>query len=475
MKINRLASVICRGTWLMDPRYAMGMMPMVARFLNGQPVSFFDAPDEDEDPVLATYCISPEGTLIASTSNGFGNLYQDAPVGSLMIINIEGTILKDDNCGAPGTDTMSAWIKEAVWSDNIAGIVLKINSGGGSVEGTGEFAEVITWADTYKPVVAYTDGLCASAAYWIASACRRIFASYKTVEVGSIGTAIKFLDNRKAMEEYGYKEHYINADASVDKNQDYYKALDGNYTPIKTHVLNPTNDVFLSAVRTNREGLLVETESKEGNITRIEPISGNVYLAEAAIKNGLIDEIGSFDHVCEYTLDLAKNPTDKPQKSNNMFNKFSKLAALAGKAAESITAEQVDTVNEQIEAAKIAGVTLVLDSTLENLTTGASAEEVTRLTAEVASLTTAKNTAEQSLATANTALAAAEADRDTWKEKAVEFGASAADEHTKGKKKGTDDIEDTDNDEDDEDNFHSEADAEVARIRANRTKLPSFK
>lgn len=468
MKINRLASVILRGTLLMDPRFAVGMMPMAARFLNGEKVSFFDsdASAEDLDPTLNTYCISPEGALISARQSDSGNLYQDAPVGSIMIINIEGTIFKDDWCGAPGTDTMSQWIKEAVYSDNIAAVILKINSGGGSVEGTGEFAQVIKWADSIKPMIAYTDGLCASAAYWIASACRRIFASYLTVEIGSIGTAIKFMDNREAMKQYGYKEIYINADASVDKNADYYKALDGNNGPIKVHILNPTNDVFLLNVRENRSGRLVETTSKEGDITRIEPISGNVYLAQTAIDNGLIDEIADFDYVCMYTMELVQsNSSSKSQKTINMINvfgKFSKLSALAGKAAGSITAADVEGINEQIEAANVPDVTLVMDSELQALKDKASKAEGS-ITAAEHKLATEKITKlEADLVTANEAKEAAEL-------KAVELGGQPAADATTGKKIGTDVIEETTAD---TDGFYSEADAEFNQMLANQVQLP---
>lgn len=449
-------------------------MPSVTQFLKGEKVSFFE--DDPESKLTdGTWCISPEGSMIEASESDYGNLYHEAPVGSIMVIRISGTIMKEDSCGAPGTDTMSAWVKEAVLSDNIAAIVFVINSGGGSVEGTGEFADVIKWADAYKPVIAYTDGLLASAAYWIASACRRIFASFKTVEVGSIGTAIRFLDNRKAMEEYGYKEHYINADASIDKNQDYYKALDGNYTPIKTHILNPTNDIFIGTVRINRAGKLIEKTStevtKDGDIVRIEPISGNVYLAESAIEWGLIDEIGSFEYACEYALSEAQSPSDTTPKSNNMFNKFSKLAGLAGKAAASITADMVEAVNQQISAAKIEGVTLVLDSALEDLgSSGSDAALVTAnttitdLNSQITALTTAKQTAEASVTALTT-------DRDAWKAKAVEYGAKAADEQTQGVKHGTDTIENTNGDDAETENY-SEADAELAQILANRVKLP---
>ncbi|MGN8055658.1 S49 family peptidase [Pedobacter sp. 22163] len=468
MKINRLASVIMRGTLLMDPRFAVGMMPMAARFLNGEKVSFFDddVSDEAKDPIANTYCLSPEGNLVASRKSESGNLYQDAPVGSIMIINIEGTIFKDDYCGSPGTDTMSQWVKEAVYSDNIAAVILKINSGGGSVEGTGEFAQTVKWADAIKPMIAFTDGLCASAAYWIASACRMIFASYLTVEVGSIGTAIKFIDNREAMKMYGYKEIYINADPSVDKNQDYYKALDGDYGPIKLQILNPTNDVFLLVVRENREGRLVETSVKEGDITRIEPLSGKVYLAKKAIEIGLIDEISDFDSVCQYTMDLVQAPsTSKSQKTINMINvfgKFSKLSALAGKAAGSITSADVEGINEQIAAANVPDVTLVLDSELQALQDKAAKSDGSVSAADHKIATEKITQLEADLKAAKTAKEAAE-------KKAADLAEEPADVPTGGKKNGTDVIEGTTSEADD---FYSEADAEFEQILANQIQLP---
>lgn len=487
MKLNRLASVISRGTFLMEERFAISMMPMAARFLNGERVSFFED-DEEQCPGKKTWSVSPDGKLLASNINDSGNPYQGAPVGSIVVIHIEGTIMKDDYCGAPGTDTMSSWIKEAIWSDNVAGIILKVNSGGGTVEGTGEFAQVIKWADGFKPVVAFTDGIMASAAYWIGSSCRRIFASFGTVEIGSIGTAIKFMDNREAMKMYGYREIYINADPSVDKNQDYYKALDGNFIPIKTQVLNPTNDIFILNVRENRAGVLIELELTEDGVKRIEPLSGKMYLAQAAIDNGLIDEISTFDQVCEYTMDLAQNPNpDTTQKSNNMFgNKFSSLSAMAGKAAASITEDMVAAANNQIAAQNIDGVTLVLDSELESISAQANEggsssaaltaanDKVTQLTAQVNSLTTAKSKAEGDLASTKTALTNAEESRDEWKAKAVEYGADAADEHTTGKKNGNDNISGT-KEVDDENSTYSEADAALAKMKANQVKLPTYK
>lgn len=297
MKLNKLANVICRGLWLIEPRTAAGLFPIAARFMNGDSVIDAFAENECEPPSMYT-----GGSYITADDDDF---FQDVQINSVLVIPIGGTIMKEDFCGEPGTDTLSCWLKCALDSPNIVGVVLKINSGGGSVEGTGEFSDLIK--SSSKPIVAYTDGIMASAAYWIGCSAKEIFASHKTVEIGSIGTAINFYDNRKAMEDCGYKQIYINADSSPDKNQDYYNALDGDDTGIKVNILNPTNDIFMNSVKDNRAGKLkLTTKLVEGDgKTLNEPLTGKMYLAEKAIAIGLIDKIGSLQDAVDRVLKLA--------------------------------------------------------------------------------------------------------------------------------------------------------------------------
>lgn len=68
-------------------------------------------------------------------------------------------------------------------------IILRIDSPGGEVAGTAETAAMVRHIGATIPVVAYVDGLAASAAYWIASQASEIIASSDTAQVGSIGVA----------------------------------------------------------------------------------------------------------------------------------------------------------------------------------------------------------------------------------------------------------------------------------------------
>ena len=296
MKLNKLASAISRGKWLIEPRMAAGLLPMAVRFLNGETASFFDGNEPELPSMYAA------GNYFTASDDAF---YENIQSGSVLIIPINGPIMKDDFCWEPGTDTMSEWLRCAMDNPNIAGVVLKINSGGGTVEGTGEFADLIKSAS--KPIIAYTDGCMASAAYWIGCSAKEIFASHKTVEIGSIGTAIDMYDNREALAKMGYKRVYVNSDSSPDKNMNYFNAIDGDTTGLKVDILNPTNDIFMSSVKENRDGklkILSKVQDNDGK-TLNEPLTGKMYLAQAAIEIGLIDKIGLLQDAVDRVLELA--------------------------------------------------------------------------------------------------------------------------------------------------------------------------
>lgn len=470
MKLNNLASLICRDVWLIDSRIAQGYVVRIARYLNGEPVSFFDDDELEANDNLQCFTIGADRQRMSISRDTQGNIFSGAPQGSIAVIPISGAIMKQDNCGAPGSDTMAGWMKDAYAAENITGIVLHINSGGGSVAGTGEFGDVITQAN--KPVIAYCDALMASAAYWLGCSAQEIFASHQTVEIGSIGTMIRFIDNAAALEKLGYKQHIVNADTSPDKNKDVTDALGGDYKALKVNILNPTNDIFLNHVKAMRPGLQL-TDVQINGKTYQEPLTGKVYLAQAAIDNGLIDKIGSFQDAVDRAMELSRDPAQLQTllKSQNMFyNKFNKVKDLKGKKAEEITEAQLEAANNELVAEGIEGVTLVADTDLEKLTENAGNDQalkdantkITGLTAELQEAKTAKQTAEAAKTAAEGKVAGLQTQLDAANAKIKELGGEPAAEHTTGTKETTDEIPGS---EAKVDPYLSDADAELAAMR----------
>src|SRR5690606_31819803 len=99
-------------------------------------------------------------------------------------------------------------IRSAAADKSVSAIMLLIDSPGGSVSGTSDLADDVANAKKKKPVYAYIEDTCCSAAYWVASQCSAIYAN-PTAIVGSIGTYMVVADYSRMAENAGVKVHCI--------------------------------------------------------------------------------------------------------------------------------------------------------------------------------------------------------------------------------------------------------------------------
>ena len=106
--------------------------------------------------------------------------------------------------GANDSDEIGDAIREASERDDIKAVFLDIDSPGGTVAGTPELAAAVASLNERKPVYAFSSGLMASAAYWIASQARAIYAT-PSAQVGSIGVVQAVVDDSGALDRDGIK------------------------------------------------------------------------------------------------------------------------------------------------------------------------------------------------------------------------------------------------------------------------------
>jgi protease IV len=284
----QLLSSLLRDTWLIDPAYANGLLPMVKDFMAGKS-NVFAAMEGSADPYTASAYIKTDLNIKEIFSE------KDLQPGAVAVIGLSGPVMKEDYCGAPGTATLMARFNEAVQNPNISAILLKIETGGGAVNGTFEFADMVR--NSPKPVVNYVEGMSCSAGYAISSGATAILLSHKTAQVGSIGVCCSIVNYDKRADAMGIKEHYINASTSPDKNADYLKALNGDYKGMQKNSLDKLHKIFIDTVKEGRGDKL----SAEAN-----PFTGKVYFAEEALEIGLIDGICTFEDALDYAFELGK-------------------------------------------------------------------------------------------------------------------------------------------------------------------------
>ncbi len=135
---------------------------------------------------------------------------EDIIIGGIQVIEVKGTICKglsqmEMECGG-GCDItcIQDQLESARDNANVNTVVLIFDTPGGTVTGVPETAELIKEIADTKRVVGYTDGLCASAGYWLASQCNEFYCSPSS-QVGSVGCYSLVIDETKALDMEGIK------------------------------------------------------------------------------------------------------------------------------------------------------------------------------------------------------------------------------------------------------------------------------
>jgi signal peptide peptidase SppA len=216
----------------------------------------------------------------------------------IALIDITGHMMKGSTkYGGASTIWARRQIRAAAADPEVKGIMLAIDSPGGTVAGTDELAGDVRQAGKEKPVHAHIDDLGASAAYWIAAQTYKITAS-KTSEVGSIGTVAVIQDLSGAAEKEGIEVHVISTGAYKGLGAPGSKVTDEHLGEIRRRV-DGMNEHFLTAVAAGR-GIPREVSDKWA--------TGQMWLAEEAAKMGLIDEVMPFDQAMSDLRQLVNPP-----------------------------------------------------------------------------------------------------------------------------------------------------------------------
>lgn len=131
-------------------------------------------------------------------------------VNGVAVIPVEGVIMRRGSFFSVGLKDISAALDAALAAPDVRAILFSIHSPGGQARGVKEVADAIFTARRVKPCAAWVDGLCASAAYWLASATGAVYAG-PSAEVGSIGVILRHMDKSGWNKEMGLAFTYVTA------------------------------------------------------------------------------------------------------------------------------------------------------------------------------------------------------------------------------------------------------------------------
>lgn len=244
-------------------------------------------------------------------------LYGSNPMEKISVINVDGVIANDSN-----NDTIVDQLEDARKDPSVVGVIMHINSPGGSVYASEKiYKEINKLKETNKPVYAVMQELAASGGYYISAPCEKIFASNETF-TGSIGVIMQSYSLEGLFEKYGIKEQNITTGKMKDAGSPG-KALDKEE---KEYLQNLVDSAFSRFVKVVADG----RDMSEADVRKLA--DGRIYDGSQAVENGLVDSIGDLeaaykDMAKEYNLSdpLAVEKVDVFSNFSKYFPSFKSL------------------------------------------------------------------------------------------------------------------------------------------------------
>ncbi len=270
MKVNPILTQIIRGEWLLPVEMLEKYLSIGVALLEGN-----DFKNDTQEPKSILSYVDTNGSDLQVRSH-------NAPEGSIAIVRMRGEVIKNGDSCVYGADEIVKALTVADKNLNTIGTIFEIDGPGGSVNAINPF---IQFAKTKKkPVVVLAD-MALSLHYWTAVvvADHIIADNNISARFGSIGVVLTFLDNRKYLEDKGYKIHEIYPEESSHKNEVVKLIREGKYDLVKKEHLSPIARKFQQYVRDNRPNLIEEP----GVLT------GKTFEADEALRLGMIDNIGT--------------------------------------------------------------------------------------------------------------------------------------------------------------------------------------
>jgi len=197
----------------------------------------------------------------------------------LAIIRVSGTIMP------PFTDRVLKIIKKAKDDDDVKGVLLVVDSPGGTVTDSHKIYHRLKELSAVKPVYVSMGSMAASGGYFVAMGAgtkSKIFAE-PTTWTGSIGVIIPHYEVTELAEKAGFKAMPLKTGEFKDSLSPF-RSMTERDQDLWKDILDQSFDLFLAVIDENRDAL--DKEQVRALAT------GQIYTAQDAKKNGMIDEIG---------------------------------------------------------------------------------------------------------------------------------------------------------------------------------------
>jgi protease-4 len=221
-------------------------------------------------------------------------------------VRVEGTILEDEE--------LLDVLQEVAKSEQVKGVIIAIDSPGGTTAGGEAIFEAVRKIAADKPVVAQVGTLAASAGYMIAVATDHIVARQSSI-VGSIGVLFQYPNATELLDKIGVDVRTIKSSPLKAEPNFFNEPPPGAEAMIQSMILD-SYDWFKGLVEERRPLTKAEVAALA---------DGSIFTGRQALDNKLIDELGGEDAAIGWLIaegldkDLKVVEWKKPEPVSNFF------------------------------------------------------------------------------------------------------------------------------------------------------------
>ena len=219
------------------------------------------------------------------------------------LIDLQGVIASDD----ASADTVIGSLQGAFEDKKTKGVILRINSPGGSPVQAGQIYDEIKRLRAKHPNIplyAVVDDICASGGYYVAAGADKIFVDKASI-VGSIGVLMDGFGFTQTMEKLGVERRLLTAGENKGF-LDPFSPVDPKQQAFAKQMLEEIHGQFIGVVREGRGKRLKETP---------DMFSGLVWSGEKSIQLGLADGLGTVESVARDVI-KAEDIVDYTQQES---------------------------------------------------------------------------------------------------------------------------------------------------------------
>ena len=252
----------------------------------------------------------------------------------ILVVKLSGAIMNDDGEASILPDPSSSnsvrkTLRKAADNDKIKGVLLRINSPGGTVAMSQEINDAVKAIRAAgKPVVVSMGDVAASGGYYIACAADKIYACPGTL-TGSIGVIMHLINLSEI-------EKKIGVDAIAIKSGQFKDIGSMDRAPTKEeqallqNLIMDSYDQFVTAVS---EGRKIDKEEVK------KLADGRIYSGRQALKVKLVDALGGYD---DAVADIKKICKEKYHKDYDVDEGRSSMGLLSALLESKLSTPKVD-------------------------------------------------------------------------------------------------------------------------------------